>query len=96
MLGALAVPALAVYGPELFGTYRRGRSNGLIVAVGVAGSALGLLTAGWLSDVLDGRLAPALALLAAGPLAVAALVVWKYPETAGRELEDLNPEDGNT
>ncbi len=96
VLGALAVPALAVYGPELFGTYRRGRSNGLIVAVGVAGSALGLLTAGWLSDVLDGRLAPALALLAAGPLAVAALVVWKYPETAGRELEDLNPEDGNT
>ncbi len=95
VLGAVAVPALAVYGPELFGTYRRGRSNGLIVAVGVTGSALGLLVAGWLSDVLDGQLAPALALLAVGPVAVAALVMWKYPETAGRELEDLNPEDSN-
>ncbi|MXZ52939.1 MAG: MFS transporter [Acidimicrobiaceae bacterium] len=93
VLGAVAVPALAVYGPELFGTYRRGRANGLIVTVGVAGSALGLLVAGWLSDSLDGRLGPALALLAVGPLAVAALVVWKYPETAGLELEDLNPED---
>ena len=93
VLGAVAVPALAVYGPELFGTYRRGRANGLIVTVGVAGSALGLLVAGWLSDSLDGRLGPALALLAIGPLAVAALVLWKYPETAGLELEDLNPED---
>ena len=93
VLGAVAVPALAVYGPELFGTYRRGRANGLIVTVGVAGSALGLFVAGWLSDSLDGRLGPALALLAVGPLAVAALVVWKYPETAGQELEDLNPED---
>ena len=73
VLGAVAVPALAVYGPELFGTYRRGRANGLIVTVGVAGSALGLLVAGWLSDSLDGRLGPALALLAVGPLAVAAL-----------------------
>jgi len=96
VLGAVAVPALAVYGPELFGTHRRGRSNGLIVAVGVAGSALGLLVAGWLSDVLNGQLAPALALLAAGPVAVAVLVMWKYPETAGRELEDLNPEDLNS
>ena len=93
VLGAVAVPALAVYGPELFGTYRRGRANGLIVTVGVAGSALGLVVAGWLSDSLDGRLGPALALLAAGPLAVAVLVLWKYPETAGQELEDLNPED---
>ena len=93
VLGAIAVPALAVYGPELFGTYRRGRSNGVIVTVGVVGSALGSYVAGRLSDSLDGRLGPALALLAVGPVIVAALVILKYPETAGQELEDLNPED---
>ena len=95
VVGAVAVPALAVYGPELFGTRQRGRSNGVITTVGVAGSALGLIVAGWLSDALDGRLGPALALLAVGPLLVAILVMWKYPETAGQELEDLNPEDLN-
>ena len=95
VLGAIAVPALAVYGPELFGTYRRGRSNGVITTVGVMGSALGNLVAGWLSDALDGGLAPALALLAVGPLIVAVLVLWKYPETAGQELEDINPEDAD-
>lgn len=91
--GGLTVPALAVYGPELFGTHDRGRANGLVLTLGVMGSAAGLLTAGWLSDQLGGRLGPALALLAAGPLIVAALVLVKFPETAGLELEDLNPED---
>ena len=95
VVGAIAVPALAVYGPELFGTHRRGRSNGVIVMVGVVGSALGLIVAGGLSDALDGRLGPALALLAVGPLIVAALVLLKYPETVGQELEEINPEDLN-
>ena len=40
VFGGLAVPALAVYGPELFGTYRRGRSNGAIITLGVLGSAM--------------------------------------------------------
>ncbi len=96
LLGAMArgltVPALAVYGPELFGTHDRGRANGLILILGVAGSALGLSWAGWLSSRLD-QLGPALALLAAGPLIVAVLVLVEFPETAGRELEDLNPQD---
>jgi MFS family permease len=93
VMGAMTVPALAVYLPELFSTQNRGRANGLIVTIGVAGSALGLLFAGFLSDRLGGELGPALALLAIGPLIVAALVLLKYPETAGRELEDINPED---
>ncbi len=90
---ASAVPALAVYGPELFGTHDRGRANGLVVTVGVIGSALGLVTAGFISDQLGGELGPALALLAIGPLAVAVLVRIRYPETAGLELEEINPED---
>lgn len=93
VFAGLAVPALAVYGPELFGTAVRARANGVVVTVGVLGSASGLFAAGWVSDALGGRLGPALALLVAGPLAVAALVVTRFPETAGVELADLNPED---
>jgi MFS family permease len=93
VLGGLTVPALAVYLPEMFGTHDRGRANGTVVTLGVAGSAVGLLVAGLLSDHLGGELGPALALLALGPLTVAGLVLLKYPETAGLELEDLNPED---
>ena len=93
ILGAVAIPALAVYGPELFGTHDRGRSNGLVTMVGVAGSAVGLVFAGRLSAELD-QLAPALAILAIGPLVVAWLVLTRYPETVGMELEEINPEDG--
>ncbi len=93
VLGGLAVPALAVYGPELFGTHDRGRSNGIIITIGVMGSAIGLVVAGVISDRLGGELGPALALLALGPVVVAVLVLTRFPETAGLELEELNPED---
>ncbi len=96
IVGGLTVPALAVYGPELFGTINRGRANGVIVTVGVTGSAVGLLATGVLSDALGGRIGPALALLAVGPLIVAVLVLTRFPETAGVELEELNPEDTPT
>ncbi|GJM39100.1 MAG: hypothetical protein DHS20C19_24670 [Acidimicrobiales bacterium] len=92
VLGGIAVPALAVYGPELFGTHDRGRANGVIVTVGVLGSAVGLVFVGQLSDRW-GEIGPALALLSAGPLIVAWLVLRHYPETAGMELEEINPED---
>jgi MFS family permease len=90
--GAMVVPAITVYGPELFPTSLRGRANGIIAILGVTGSVIGLLTAGWLSERWDG-LGPALALLAIGPLVMAVLVLVAYPETAHRELEELNPED---
>jgi MFS family permease len=90
--GAMVVPALGVYGPELFPTSLRGRANGIIAILGVTGSVTGLLVAGALSERWGG-LGPALALLAIGPLAMALLVIVAYPETAHRELEDLNPED---
>jgi putative MFS transporter len=90
--GAMVVPALGVYGPELFPTSLRGKANGIIAILGVTGSVTGLLAAGALSDRWDG-LGPALALLSIGPLLMAVLVVVAYPETAHRELEDINPED---
>ena len=92
VLGGIAVPALAVYGPELFGTHDRGRANGLVVTVGVLGSAVGLIFVGQFSDQL-GEIGPALAILALGPLIVAGMVLTLYPETAGLELEEINPED---
>ena len=92
VIGALAVPALAVYGPELFPTGQRGAANGGLQVVSVAGSGTGLLLAGWMADRLGG-LGPAMAVLALGPAVLVVLVLVFFPETAGRELEDLNPED---
>jgi MFS family permease len=92
VVGAATVPALGVYGPELFPTSLRGRANGIIAILGVAGSVIGLLVAGYLSDRWDG-LGPALAVLSLGPAVMAVLVLVAYPETAHRELEELNPED---
>ena len=40
-----------------------------------------------------GEFGPALALMAVGPALVALLIVLAYPETAHKELEELNPED---
>ncbi|MEJ5255457.1 MAG: MFS transporter [Acidimicrobiales bacterium] len=91
-LGAMAVPALAVYGPELFATEARGRANGIINLFSVIGSAAGLYLAGVLADRL-GSLSEAMFVLAAAPLVVIALVLLRYPETASLELEELNPED---
>ncbi|MBU6328847.1 MAG: MFS transporter [Acidobacteria bacterium] len=92
VIGAIAIPALAVYGPELFPTHQRGRANGALQVVGVAGSSLGLLCAGWLADRLGG-LGPAIAVLAVGPALLILLVLTRYPETAHRRLEELNPGD---
>lgn len=93
VIGAMAVPALAVYGPELFPTDSRGRANGVINVARAAGSAAGAFLAGVLADRLAGGLPHAITLLAIGPVIVVGLVLVFYPETAARELEDLNPED---
>ncbi len=92
IIGAAAIPALGVYGPELFATTARGRANGLITVVGVVGSALGLVIVGSLSDRLDG-IAHAMPYVAIGPLLLAVLIIVAYPETAHLELEEINPED---
>lgn len=92
IVGAATVPALGVYGPELFPTSLRGRANGIIAILGVAGSVVGLLVVGYLSDRWGG-LGPALAVVSVGPALMAVLVLVAYPETAHRELEDINPED---
>jgi MFS family permease len=92
IIGAVTVPALGVYGPELFPTSLRGKANGLIFGLGRVGSVVGLLAVGVLSRRI-GTLPPAFAIMALGPAALAVLIIVAYPETAGRELEELNPED---
>jgi len=92
ILGAATVPALGVYGPELFPTSLRGRANGLITVPARLGSVAGLLAVGFLATSLD-TLGPAMALLALGPAVLAVVIMVAYPETAHLELEKLNPED---
>jgi MFS family permease len=92
VIAALTIPAMRVYGPELFPTRLRSRANGVTTTAGMAGSAVGVLAVGWLAERWGG-LGPPIALLAVGPLVVAALVVAIYPETANRTLEELNPDD---
>ena len=92
MLGALAVPALGAYGPELFPTAARGKANGILQLLSVAGSALGLVVAGVAKDRW-GQLSDGIFLLLPLGLLVAVLALTVFPETARRELEDINPED---
>jgi len=92
IVSAASIPALGVYGPELFPTGLRGRANGFVAVASLVGSASGLVLAGRLADRFD-AIGPAMAMLAAGPIILAALVLLAYPETAGLELEDINPED---
>ena len=87
-------PALAVYGPELFPTALRSRSTGLIGLIYAAGGVIGLVVVGALSGAI-GTIGPALATLAFAPVLLVILIVRAYPETAGQELEELNPEDRN-
>jgi MFS family permease len=92
VIGGAGVPALGVYGAELFPTGNRGKASGLISALSLAGSSIGLLAAGWALDRTIGY-GTVMAILAIGPVVVAAMVIIFYPETAHHELEDLNPED---
>jgi MFS family permease len=92
VISAAAIPALGVYGPELFPTGLRGRANGIVAVTSLLGSAAGLILCGVLADRF-GRIGPAMSILAVGPLLLGVLVMAAYPETAGLELEDLNPED---
>jgi MFS family permease len=89
---AAHVPAITVYGPELFPTSLRGRANGVIAMTAMGGSVVGLLAAGRLADGF-GSFAPTMAILAVGPMLMAILIFLRFPETAQRELEDINPED---
>ena len=91
VVGAMLVPVFGVYGPELFPTRTRGVAGGGLGVVSVAGSVLGLIVGGRLADAVG--FGTTFMLLAIGPTIVLLLVIFFYPETAGHELEELNPSD---
>ena len=92
VLGGIVYPALAVYRTELFPTGSRGKAAGLLTAAALLGGIAGLLTAGALLDAGWSH-GSVMALLASMQLVVVAVVLRWYPETAHRELEELNPVD---
>lgn len=92
VIGAATIPALGVYGPEMFPTSRRGLANGLLTCVAVIGSVIGLIFVGQVTEHWGWSFGRAFAVLAVVPL-LAVFVVARYPESAQRSLEDLNPED---
>ena len=92
IVAAAMVPAITVYGPELFPTSLRGRANGIVSMSAMGGSVVGLVAAGRLEESL-GSFGRTMSLLAIAPVLMAVLVLAFFPETARRELEDINPED---
>ncbi len=92
VLGGITYPALAVYRTELFPTGNRSRAAGLITAAALVGGVGGLLAMGTLLD-RGWPHGQVMALLASAQVAVIVIVLRWYPETAHRELEDLNPVD---
>ena len=94
IFGAATVPVMGAFGGELFGTSSRARSNGQITVLGVLGSVIGLQIVGRFTDA-GGDFWHVFAMVGGAPLALALLVLLRFPETASRALEDLNPEDQN-
>ncbi|MGI9603608.1 MAG: MFS transporter [Acidimicrobiales bacterium] len=93
-IGAATVPSLGVYGPEMFSTRRRGQANATITLIAVGGSTLGLLLVGSLADDSGlGNYGQAFLIASVAAVIAAVLIAVAYPETARRELEDINPTD---
>jgi MFS transporter, AAHS family, 4-hydroxybenzoate transporter len=91
---AAAPAALAVgtMDAELFPTEVRGTSNALLLVTYVAGSVVGLVVAGQLSDPLGG-IGYAIALCGIGPIIAAIFLVPRLPESGGQELDDVSPSE---
>ena len=92
LLAGAAYPAFTVYRTELFPTGNRGRANGYITALSLAGSSVGLIAVGGLVD-RGWTYGKAMLLVGLGQLIAAVIAFVAYPETAHLELEQINPQD---
>src|SRR6201999_948372 len=84
--------ALGTLGTELFPTETRSTSNGLLGAIGVFGSALGVVIVGALAHP-RGELGRAIAICGIGSLLATVLLVPRLPESRAQELDDVSPTD---
>jgi hypothetical protein len=82
-------PTGAGFGAELFPTELRAYGNSFGTGARYVGQSTSFLVAGALIGGA-GNLSRAVLILSIGPLAAAALVALFFPETGGRELEDIN------
>ncbi|CAE7506166.1 benK [Symbiodinium natans] len=87
-LGMALDTTFQAMGGEVFPTSGRTSAQGLLVLIGGLGGPLGLLTATRLGDFLGAE--QATRLMACGQLLTALIVATGFPETHGRELEEIN------
>jgi MFS family permease len=92
LLGGAAYPAFTVYRTELFPTGNRGRANGYVTALSLAGSSIGLLAVGALVHA-GWSYGQAMLVAGFGQILAAFIAYVAYPETAHLELEQINPQD---
>ena len=92
LLGGAAYPAFTVYRTELFPTGNRGRANGYVTALSLAGSSVGLVLVGGLVH-RGWSYGQSMLLVGFGQLLAAVIAFVAYPETAHLELEQINPQD---
>lgn len=90
--GGFASPALSAFNTELFPTASRGTAGAGLVAVGVAGSVVGLLLVGALAEPLA-SVGAAVALTAVAPLVVGVVLISLLPEARGLDLDEISPPD---
>jgi predicted MFS family arabinose efflux permease len=91
----LAYPAMAVYRGEMFPTLHRSFASGVIMTASLIGGSIGLIGAGYFlnRDISYGTV---MSWLTLGPVIAGILIYTTFPESAHRELEELNPQDVTT
>ncbi|MEY2968178.1 MAG: hypothetical protein RIQ64_805 [Actinomycetota bacterium] len=92
VFAATAYPAMAVYRGELSPTAKRQTSSFLITVSALLGGSIGLIVGGTLIDH-DWSYGTVMLMFSSVSVVIAVLVWVFYPETAHRELEELNPQD---
>lgn len=92
VFAATAYPAMAVYRGELSPTAKRQTSSFLVTVSALLGGSIGLVVGGTLID-RDWSYGTVMLMFSSVSVVIAVMVWVFYPETAHRELEELNPQD---